>query len=322
MSCGCTGGCDTGNTGVFPTGLTGSPGATGARGTYGGFSSDWVFSSSTGSGPASTNIRLNSATYASVTTIYISNVNADSLDLTNFLVSFTNNSKYGYVRLFKETDNTIYWYGQITAVTNNVTEIVLTVTYFDSNSTFTAADPVVVTFSPSGAGTSFTLSNNTTDVATSGAGTDALMTYTVPINTMKTNEDVIEIESSYVMSGLTQNKNISFSINGSNFVSKLASNPVANTFEVAKGVKYTKAKITITRKSATAVYIDILISNYDDAYLSVRGYGFNEGTGAGYAVSSLTTNTLVFACFGSNYDATSNTETLTQNQLLVKYFNK
>jgi len=148
------------------------------------------------------------------------------------------------------------------------------------------------------------------------------MTYTIPVNTMKTNEDIIEIDASYVMSGLTQNKNISFTINGSNFVSKLGSSPIANTYEIATGTKYTKAKITITRKSTTAVYIDILVFNYDDAYLSLRGYGFNEGTGAGYAVSDLSTNTLVFACFGSNYDATSNTETITQNQLEVKYFNK
>jgi hypothetical protein len=203
--CGCSSSCSCSSTSL-PIGPTGTTGSTGARGEYGGFSGDWIFNGSTGSGPASTNIRLNSATPASVTTIYISNVNSDSVDVTNFLVSFTNNSKFGYIRLFKETDNTIFWYGEITAVVNNVTEIVLTVTYFDSNSAFTALDNVVVTFSPSGASGVSVLSNNTTDVATSGAGVDPLMTYTVPANTLKTNEDVLEIEASYVMSATSQDK--------------------------------------------------------------------------------------------------------------------
>ena len=77
------------------------------------------------------------------------------------------------------------WYFSITAVVNNVTEIVLTVTYVDSNSTFSAADAVVVTFSPSGVSGPTVLSNDTTDVATSGAGSDPLMTYTVPANTFQ-----------------------------------------------------------------------------------------------------------------------------------------
>ena len=319
--CGCSGSCSCSSTSL-PIGPTGSTGTTGAQGIYGGFSSDWVFSTSTGSGPASTNIRLNSATYSSVTTIYISNVNADALDVTAFLVSFINDSNYGYIRLFKESDNTKYWYGEITAVVNNVTEIVLTVTYVDSNSTFSAADAVVVTFSPSGVSGPTVLSNDTTDVATSGAGSDPLMTYTVPANTLKTNEDALEIEASFVMSATSQDKALLFSINGTNFISKFPSSPVANTFNVAKGVKYAKAVFSITRKSTIAVYIDVNVYYSDDAYLSLRGYHLNEGTGAGYAVADLSANTLVFACFGENHDATSNTQTITQNQLLVKYLKK
>jgi len=320
--CGCSSNCDSLNTGTLPTGLPGPTGATGAQGIYGGFSADWIFSTSTSTGPSSSQLRFNNATYSSVTEIYVSDDDVDGTDYDPFLDSLSNNGNYGMIRIFKETDHLKFWLGIITGVTDNGTDHTLTVTYIDSNSTFSASDAIVLTFSPSGASGSSVLSNNTTDVATSGSGTDALMSYIVPINKLKTNEDVLEIEASYVMSGLTQDKNISFSINGSNFVSKLASAPVANTFSVSKGVKYTKAKISITRKSATAVYIDILISNYDDVYMTLRGFGFNEGTGAGYAVSDLSANTLTFACFGSNYDAVSNTETITQNQLLVKYLNK
>ncbi len=317
--CGCNSNCDSLNTGTLPTGLTGSTGATGARGEYGGFSSDWVFSTSTGSGPASTNIRLNSATYASVTTIYISNVNADSLDLTNFLLSFENDGKYGYIRLFNQTDNTKYWYGQVTALVNNVSEIVLTVTYIDSNSTFAASDSVVVTFSPSGANGVVVLSNDTTLITTSGAGTDALMTYTVPANTLKTNEDLLEIDVSFGASAVTEDKNVSFSINGANFITKLTASAVANTVEMVKNVRFLRGKITITRKSTIAVSITCDFWAVDSNYFNLYSYHFPE---ANVAIADLSANTLVFACFGENYDAVSNTETITQAQLLVKYLNK
>jgi len=313
--CGCTGSCSCSST-RLPIGPTGATGADGDQGLYGGFSSDWVFSTSTGSGPASTNIRLNSATYASVTTIYISNVNADALDLTNFLLSFENNSNFGYIRLFNQTNNTKYWYGQITALVNNVSEIVLTVTYIDHNDSFTAADSVVVTFSPSGAGSSIILSNNTTDVSTVGAGTDPLMSYVVPINTLKNNEDVLEIDASYIMSGVTQGKLLTYTINGAAFYPK-----VSGGFIATKGIKYVKSKITLTRKSATAIFITIDMFYSDDTYLSLRGYHLDEGSGAGIVVADLSTNVLTFACFGENTDS-PNTETITQNQLLVKYFNK
>lgn len=314
--CGCTGSCSCSST-RLPIGPTGTTGADGDQGLYGGFSSDWVFSTSTGSGPASTNIRLNSATYASVTSIYISNVNAAALDLTAFLVSFGNGGNFGYVRLFKQSDNTKYWYGRITAVTNNTSEIVLTVVYIDSNDTFAASDSVVVTFSPSGATTAPVLYNNTTDVATSGAGSDALMSYAIAANTLKTDGDQLEIDCSFTMSATTESKLLHFTLNGG------VLNTIAATgLVVAKGTKYIKGKITITRKSATAVYVTVDFNNTDTSYLSSRDYHFNVGTGAGFAVSDLTSNTLTIACFGENNDAVSNVETITQNQLEVKYFNK
>lgn len=319
--CGCSGSCSCSSTSL-PIGATGATGATGAQGLYGGFSYDWLFNTSTATGPVAGDLRFNSATYSSVTAIYVSDTGTGAVDCDAFLDSLSNNSKFGYIRIFKKSDSTKFWVGAITAVTDNGTDHTLAVTYISSNSTFAEDDAIVLTFSPSGAGTSFTLSNNTTDVATSGAGTDTLMSYVIPANTLKTNEDVIEIDASYTMSGSSQNKNLSFTLNGSNFITKFAAAPVANTIELASGTKSAKVKISITRKSALAVYIDVNVFLGDDAYLSTRGFIFNEGTGAGYAVADLSLNTLTFACFGSNYDATSNTQTITQNQLLVKYFNK
>jgi hypothetical protein len=314
-SCKCTGATSS-------TGSKGDQGATGSQGEFGGFSGSWIFSTSTAVTPAATFLRLNNATPSAVTAIYVSDTNSDSIDFDAFLDSFSNDSKFGYIRIFKETDNTKFCTYKVTAVTDNGADHTLTVTYISSNSTFAASDPLVLTFSPSGGTNPAVLSNNTTDVATSGTGTDALMSYVVSANTLKTNEDVLKIEASYSMSGLTQNKNISFSINGANFISKLPAYPVANTIELAKGVKYAKVKISITRKSTLAVFIGIDVHLSDDVYMSLRGFHFDEGTGAGYAVADLSLNTLTFACFGSNYDATSNTETITQNQLLVEYYNK
>lgn len=321
--CGCSSsGCDTLNTGTLPTGLRGAPGATGTQGLYGGFSYDWLFNTSTSTGPSSGDLRFNNSTYSSVTAIYVSDTGTGSVDCDAFLDSLSNGSKYGYIRIFKKSDSTKFWVGQVTAVTDNGTDHTVAVTYISSNSTFSEDDAIVLTFSPSGAATPAKLSDNTTDVATSGAGTDPLMSYVIAADRLKTNEDSVEIEASYTMSGITQNKNISFTLNGSNFITKLAGYPVANTIELAKGVKYVKVRITITRKSATAVYIDVMVDPSNDVYASLQGYRFNEGTGAGYAVADLSTNTLTLACFGSNYDAASNTETITQNQLAVKYFNK
>lgn len=316
-------GCNCKCTGATSSkGNKGDAGATGSQGEFGGFSGSWLFSTSTAVTPAATFLRLNNATPSAVTAIYVSDTNSDSVDYDAFLDSFSNNSKFGYIRIFKETDNTKFCTYQVTAVTDNGADHTLAVTYISSNSTFAASDPLVLTFSPSGGTASSVLSNNTTDVATSGAGTDALMSYVIPANTLKTNDDVIEIEASYVASDVTQNKNISFSLNGANFISKLPVNPVANTFDIPKSSKYAKAIIKITRKSTLAIYIDVSVFLTDTRYRSIQGYHLNEGTGAGYAVADLSANTLTIACFGSNYDSVSNTETITQNQLLVTYINK
>ena len=167
------------------------------------------------------------------------------------------------------------------------------------------------------------LSNDTTDIATSGAGVDALMSYAVPANTLATNGSVLEIETSYTMSATSQSKTLAYTLNGVNLISKLPTSPgTANTITIPKDLKYATVKITITRKTVTTVYITVDVRITGSFYSFAVGALFNEGTGAGVTVADLSANTLTLACFGENYDGTSNTETITQNQLLVKYFNK
>lgn len=120
-------------------------------GQYGGYASKWVFSSTTTASPASTEIRLNSATYNSVTTIYINETNADSTNVANLLNSFNNGGSYGYIRIFKEFDSSVFWLGEVTAVTDSGSYYTLTVTYTLHSGSFTTADNLVVQFVGNGA---------------------------------------------------------------------------------------------------------------------------------------------------------------------------
>lgn len=153
--CGCSGGCNSGNSSVLPIGPKGDTGLTGADGSngiYGGFSGDWLFDTSTSTGPGSTLLRLNNSTYSSVFRIYVSDTSVGSINFDSFLDSLSNDNEFGLVRIFKKTDSSKFWMGKITAVTDNGTDHALDVTYISSNGTFAASDPVVLTFSPSGAG--------------------------------------------------------------------------------------------------------------------------------------------------------------------------
>lgn len=133
-------------------GDSGTNGTNGIQGIYGGFSGEFVFNTSTSTGPGSTLLRFNNTTYSSVFRIYVSDTGVGSVNYDAFLDSFLNNSNYGYVRVYKKDDSTKFWMGIITAVTDNGTDHTLDVTYITSNGTFAAADPLVLTFSPTGPG--------------------------------------------------------------------------------------------------------------------------------------------------------------------------
>lgn len=129
---------------------TGARGLTGAQGEYGGFASNWLFSSSTASGTSATEIRLDNAAPASVTGLYINDTNADSTDLSGFLGSFDNSGDFGRIRLFKESDSNVFLMLDVTGVTDSGSEYDITVTYIEHNGTFAAGDSIVVEFVPAG----------------------------------------------------------------------------------------------------------------------------------------------------------------------------
>lgn len=209
MSCNCNDQCSTPIT--IPTVNSGNDGADGSNGIFGGFSSNWEFSSSTSTGPTIKQIRLNNSTPASVTEIYVADSNGDSINMSAFLTSFSNGSAFGKIRLYKEDDKTKFWLGTLTAVTDNGTDFTLAVTHIQSNSTFASTDSVILSFAPAGAngsngstgGNGIDGANGVTvlhnDFATySPAGSPATFreatSYVLPVGTLRTDGSMLKIK--------------------------------------------------------------------------------------------------------------------------------
>ena len=144
MACGCNNNCDCSNEITIPTGTAGRDGL------FGGWSQEYSFDTGTAVNPPTSKIRLNNATPASVTEIYINDTNIDGVDTDAFLDAFANSNNYGIIKLFKEFDSTKFWMGNITNVTDNGTYHTITVTHVQSNSTFAADDNIVVSFTANG----------------------------------------------------------------------------------------------------------------------------------------------------------------------------
>ena len=147
----CTGNCFDNSTINIPNGPAGAQGAQGIQGEYGGFASNWLFSNSTSNGTSLTELRLNDASPASVTAIYVNDSNGDSTDLSGFLASLSNSNNYGRIRLFKEDDSNTIIMLDLTGVTDNTSEYEYAVTYIDHNNTFSSGDSIVLEFTPRGA---------------------------------------------------------------------------------------------------------------------------------------------------------------------------
>lgn len=185
-----------GNCSIDLTGI-GQVGATGAQGEYGGYSSVWNFNATTTSGTTAGMLRFNSGTYASVTTMYINKTNADSTDMSNFLATLSNGSYYGKIRIFKESDSSKFWEGTITAVSAGASEYTLTVSYILANSTFSASDSVVLSFTPHGIGAKpilySTFGGYTSSTSGSWVVPDPACEFTIPAGVLLTSGDYIEV---------------------------------------------------------------------------------------------------------------------------------
>lgn len=148
MACGCSSNCNCSSVITLPTS---APGAPGANGMFGGWSQRMVFDAATSASPLARDLRLNNATPANVTEIYVNDLNADGNDIDPFLDAFSNNNSFGLVKLWKQYDSSIFWMGKVTGVTDNGADHTVSVTHVASNGTFADNDSIVISYVANGA---------------------------------------------------------------------------------------------------------------------------------------------------------------------------
>lgn len=129
----------------------GPSGQDGRDGLFSGYSSDWIFDNATSNTPAPTKFRLSDTdpTFAgtgNIGSIYINVQNSNSIDVTAFLNSFTNNGSFGRIRVFDEFNSNIFYYYNITNVSIATGVCTLTVTYIDGNGSFVIGNKTVVSY--------------------------------------------------------------------------------------------------------------------------------------------------------------------------------
>jgi len=320
--CNCTGSC-LGSCVIDLTGI-GQIGATGSQGGYGGYSSVWNYSTSTVSGTTSGQLRFNSATYASVTTMYISKTNADTTDLNAFLASLSNGTYFGKIRIFKKSDSSKFWEGNITAVSAGATEYTLTVSYILANSTFAASDPIVLSFTPNGLGAKpvyFTHGGTLLTSATTGSWvTPVGASVTLPAGMLVTVGDYTEIVVRGIM-GATASHVIANGIRGDINGTSIGNPYLATVFiedecfylagtpSVLSGEYYLKFYLERLTSTTLIVYIDSILDGTE-----YRTYVSNN---SGLTVNNLDTLTNTFNIQIYNGDSTSTVKI--RNIKAIKY---
>jgi microcystin-dependent protein len=124
-------------------------GSDGSDGLFGGYSMSFKFESAIITPPTPSYVRFNNATYASVTALYISDTAIQGA-VGTWLDSFLGGGNYGYLRIFKEYDSSIFANFKVTAVADAGAYHNITVTYVSHSGSFVANDVVVASFAASG----------------------------------------------------------------------------------------------------------------------------------------------------------------------------
>lgn len=300
----------------------GAAGVDGDDGLYGGFSSEFIFETNTGSGPGSTFIRLNSATYTAVTNIYISETNADNINVAAFVATMNNSGNFGLIKLFKEYDSTKFWMGRITSFTDNGTNVTLGVTYILHNSSFAANDRIIATFTPAGAaGAAGTNGTNGADAAsvlhndcnpsTSSANVwTTIKSYMLPMNTMDTNGDVLRLRANFLYSGATPLLRTDIRIT----IAGVTHSATQTSMYVSADAKGFQMEFLLSRTSATTYYGE---TNSIIRYPSNRSDMLYSFTDQSMAIIDFTVNQTIAVQVQN--DATYS---ITCEQLLVELFRK
>lgn len=137
--------------------LTAQQGPQGVQGTQGNPGNDggagaWNWEISTSSGPSTGAIRFNNGTFSSVTSIYLSETDANSRALSALIATWDDSTSTikGYIRCHENATPTNFWYGTISALTDNGSDVTLTVSHLSSSGSFSAGDDVIVELVPKG----------------------------------------------------------------------------------------------------------------------------------------------------------------------------
>lgn len=250
MSCGCST-CED-NLIIDPIVL--NEGEDGLDGNYGGFSGDWLFETNTGTPPSTTKLRVNNASLASVTELYIDKTNASNIDYEAFLLSF---SADGLIKISKEFNSSVFWMGSITSVTDSGTYVTIVVTTILSNGSFSANNRLIVSYTPAIPGTNSveTLYNDVNTVAnsTNSTGYVTIFTHSIPALTLPTNGDRLAIRLCFRLAAAFGDPPSYFKIkfNGANFSATLVD------FEMIYGRQFATVDIDFTRESNVQASIDL-----------------------------------------------------------------
>jgi hypothetical protein len=141
-----------------PAGATGATGATGRDAGIG----RWTFNTTTTSGTASGTVRFNSGTFASITTIYLNETDADSRALSTTLDTLDDSTSTvkGILAFAKQDSPGTFCHFEVTAMSDTGTERVLTVTP-KAGALPSASDSLAVSFFRTGDAGSITTNQKT-----------------------------------------------------------------------------------------------------------------------------------------------------------------
>ena len=189
-------------------GANGSDGSDGNDGVFGGYSVQWQFETDILAPPSSGYLKLNNATPASVTELFVHDTAKGSIDASSFLASFTANNNpgsYGLIRIFKRNSSTVFWSGKVTGVVNSGSYYTLSVTPILSNGTFSADDDLVVSFVSNGVSSEGvpvlymdTTGPNTASNNATSLGTSTPKTSQIDGGTIETVGDFIKVKGEVI----------------------------------------------------------------------------------------------------------------------------
>lgn len=259
-------------------------GEDGSDGVFGGYSGDWLFESNTASPPSTRYLRVNNASLASITQIYISETNAQSLNYATFLAEFAVDS---YIRIFREFNSNVFWLGKITSVTDSGPYYTIGVTTILTNGSFTNTERLIVSYIPAGVSAStsnveilYNDVNGSANYTNVSASFDNILSYTVPVNTLVTDGDKLELKMVFrLVTGTgTDVSKYKVLFNGADFSS------VITEFELSLSHPIAFVSIDFSRESNTQASVEFKSFVRDQYYNLVpqaatlevmNGYVFN-----------------------------------------------